>query len=168
MFIVSYDAIDCLPEEENFLNILFRINGKRLEHKAFLTDAGGAIASTFSVVPEGKLILTTDSVITGSRKLFNLNIRWTLNNRGGMAFGLKSIELHIPEISAPIIFDDIDGVYKTKGIIQIRALAEGEFTALEKKKTAFSFAQGSITLVNPQSGAVERVRLSLPYVTNWN
>lgn len=168
MFIVSYDAIDCLPEEENFLNILFRINGKRLEHKAFLTDAGGAIASTFSVVPEGKLILTTDSVITGSRKLFNLNIRLTLNNRGGMAFGLKSIELHIPEISAPIIFDDIDGVYKTKGIIQIRALAEGEFTALEKKKTAFSFAQGSITLVNPQSGAVERVRLSLPYVTNWN
>lgn len=167
-FIVSYDAIDCLPEEENFLDILFRINGKRLEHKAYFTEAGGASASTFSVVPEGKLILTADSVIAGSRKLFNLNIRLTLNNRGGTAFGLKSIELHIPEMSAPIIFDDIDGVYKTKGIIQIRALAEGEFTALEKKKSAFSFAQGSITLVNPQSGAVERVRLSLPYVTNWN
>lgn len=167
MFIISYDAIDCLPEEENFLDILFRINGKKLEHKAYLTEAGGAGTSTFSVVPEGKLILTADSVITGERKLFNLNIRLTLNNRGGTPFGLKSIELHMPEISAPIIFDDIDAVYKTKGVMQVKALAEGEFTVLKTKKTAFSFVKGSITLVNPQSGAVERIRLSLPYVTNW-
>lgn len=73
----------------------------------------------------------------------------------------------MPEFSAPIIFDDIDGVYKTKGVLQIKALAEGEFTALEKKKSVFSFVQGSITFVNPQTGAVERTRLSLPYVTNW-
>lgn len=64
-------------------------------------------------------------------------------------------------------FDDIDGVYKTKGIVQIKALAEGEFTAREKKSSAFSFAKGSITLVNPLTGAVERTQLSLPYVTNW-
>lgn len=166
-FIVSYDAIDCLPEEENFLDIVFRINGKRLAHKAYLQDAGGAEASTFSVVPEGKLILTADSVVASERKIVNINIRLTLNNRGGTPFGLKAIELHVPDFSAPIVFDDIDGVYKTKGVLQVRALAEGEFTALEKKKSAFSFVQGSITLVNPQSGAVERVRLSLPYVTNW-
>lgn len=46
---------------------------------------------------------------------------------------MKALELHVPEISAPIIFDDIDGVYKTKGIIQIKALAEGEFTVGEKR-----------------------------------
>lgn len=167
MFIISYDAMDCLPEEENFLDILFRINGKKLNHKAYLAEAGGAGTSTFSVVPEGKLILTADSIVTSHRKLYNLNIRLTLNNRGGTAFGLKSIELHVPEISAPIIFDDIDGVYNTKGIIQIKALTKGEFTLLEKKKSALSFIQGSITLVNPQSEAIERIRLSLPYVTNW-
>lgn len=167
MFIISYDAIDCLPEEENFLDILFRINGKKLEHKVYLAEAGGAGTSAFSVVPEGKLILTADSVVASNRKLFNLNIRLTLNNRGGTAFGLKSIELHVPEISAPIIFDDINSVYNTKGAIQIKALTKGEFTLLEKKKTAFSFIQGSITLVNPQSEAIERIRLSLPYVTNW-
>ena len=105
--------------------------------------------------------------MASERKIININIRLTLNNRGGTPFGLKAIELHVPEFSAPIVFDDIDGVYKTKGVLQVRALAEGEFTALEKKKSAFSFVQGSITLVNPQSGAVERVRLSLPYVTNW-
>lgn len=166
-FIITYDAIDCLPEEENFLDILFRIGGKKLEHKAFLTEAGGAGTTTFSVVPEGKLILTADSVDAARRKLYNINIRLTLNNRGGTPFGLKAIELHVPEISAPIVFDDIDGVYKTKGVLQIRALAEGDFTVREKKNSAFSFVEGSVTFVNPQTGAVERKRLSLPYVTNW-
>lgn len=167
-FIISYDAIDCLPEEENFLNIQFVIEGKRLAHKAFLNEAGGAAAgATFSVVPEGKLILTADSVVAAQRKIFNINIRLTLNNRGGTPFGLKALELHVPELSAPIVFDDIDAVYKTKGVLQVRALAEGEFTALEKKKSAFSFVQGSVTLVNPQTGAVERIKLSLPYVSNW-
>lgn len=52
-------------------------------------------------------------------------------------------------------------------IIQIKALAEGEFTVGEKKKSLFSFVQGAITFVNPQTGAVERSQLSLPYVTNW-
>lgn len=164
MFVISYDAEDCLPEEENFLNISLVAGGKRLQHKAFLNEAGVGNAA-FSVVPEGKLILTADSV--AGRKIFNINIRLTLNNRGGTPFGLKALELHVPEISAPIIFDDIDGVYKTKGIVQIKALAEGEFTAGEKKNSAFSFVQGSVTFVNPQTGAVERTRLSLPYITNW-
>lgn len=164
MFVISYNAEDCLPEEENFLNISLNVGGKRLQHKAFLSESGASGAS-FSVVPEGKLILTADSV--ADRKIFNINIRLTLNNRGGTPFGLKALELHVPEISTPIIFDDIDGVYKTKGIVQIKALAEGEFTAKEKKSSAFSFAQGSITFVNPLTGAVERAKLSLPYVTNW-
>ncbi len=167
LFVVSYDAIDCLPEEDNFLDIAFRIGGKKLSHKAYIKEAGGAGTTTFSVVPEGKLILTADSVAVAGRKIFNINIRLTVNNRGGTAFGLKALELQVPELSAPIVFDDIDGVYKTKGILQIKALAEGEFTALEKKKSAFSFVQGSMTLVNPLTGAVERVKLSLPYVTNW-
>ena len=51
----------------------------------------------FSVVPEGKLVLTADSV--ADRKIFNINIRLTLNNRGGTPFGLKALELHVPEIS---------------------------------------------------------------------
>lgn len=165
MFIISYNAEDCLPEEDNFLNISFVINGKRLQHKAFLNEAGGNGSMSFSVVPEGKLILTADSVV--DRKLYNINIRLTLNNRGGTPFGLKSLELHVPDISTPIIFDDIDGVYKTKGIVQIKALAEGEFTAKEVKSSAFSFVKGSITFVNPLTGAVERSQLSLPYVTNW-
>lgn len=104
MFIISYNAQDCLPEEENSLDITFIINGKRYQHQAFLSEAGGGVGSgSFSVVPEGKIILTADSVVAADRKLFNINIRLTLNNRGGTPFGLKALELHVPEISTPII-----------------------------------------------------------------
>lgn len=164
VFVISYTAEDCLPEEENFLNISLTVGGKRIQHKVFLGEAETGNRA-FSVVPEGKLILTADSV--SDRKIFNINIRLTLNNRSGTPFGLKALELHVPEISAPIVFDDINGVYKTKGIIQIKALAEGEFTVGEKKKSAFSFVQGAVTFVNPQTGGVERSQLSLPYITNW-
>jgi hypothetical protein len=162
-FLISYNAEDCLPEEENTLLIRLQIEGKRLEQKAYLSEAGGG--QTFSVVPEGKLILTADSV--AERVIHNINVRLTINNRGGLPFGLKAIELHVPELSTPLIFDDINAVYKSKGIVQIKALAEGEFTAREKKSSPVSFVSGSITVVNPQSGAVERLRISLPYVTNW-
>jgi hypothetical protein len=162
-FLITYNTEDCLPEEENTLLIRLQVEGKRLEQKAYLNEAGAG--QTFSVVPEGKLILTADSV--AERVIYNINVRLTMNNRGGLPFGLKAIELHVPELSTPLIFDDINAVYKSKGIIQIKAVAEGEFTAREKKTSPVSFISGSITVVNPQSGAVERLRLSLPYVTNW-
>lgn len=165
-FLVTYDAVDCLPEEENFLNVMFQVNGRRLQRKAYFSEAGGAGAN-FSVVPEGKIYLTADSVVVADRKLYNINIRLSLNNRGGMPFGLKSIELEVPDLSAPIIFDDIDGVYKTRGILQVRALAEGEFTAREKKAAGLKMVSGAVNLVNPGTGAVERVRIQLPYATNW-
>ena len=34
-FIVTYDVIDCLGDEENFINVQFRINGKRIESKFY-------------------------------------------------------------------------------------------------------------------------------------
>ena len=50
MFLITYSAEDCLPEEENFLNISLTVGGKRLQHKAFLNEAGtGSMA--FSVLP---------------------------------------------------------------------------------------------------------------------
>ncbi len=166
-FIVSYDAADCLPDEENTLKMTFNINGKRYDHEAFLTESGGAAINTFSVVPEGRLVLLADSVSAADRKVFNITIRMTLNNRSGSAYGLKALELHVPELATPIIFDDINAVYETKGIMAIKFLAEGAFRVKESKPSAVSMAEGSITFVNPQTGAIERKRLSLSYSTNW-
>ncbi len=167
MFMVTYDAIDCLPEEENFLAINFRIDGKKIGHKAMLKEAGGAGIATFSVVPEGRIIFTADSTVAAERKVYDINVRLTLNNRGGTAFALKSVELQIPEIVSPLVFDDIDAIYSSAGIIQVKMLAKGSFSVREAKKSAFSFVEGSMTLVNPQTGVVERKKLSLPYITNW-
>ncbi len=166
-FIVTYDAIDCLPEEENIIKILFKINGKKYEHLAYLSESGGAGTSGFSVVPEGRIVLTADSVAVAERKIFNINVRLTLNNRSSLPFGLKALELHVPELSAPIIFDDIDLVYETKGVLPVKFRAEGAFTVHAAKKSALPMVQGSVTFVNPTTGTLERKRLSLPYVTNW-
>lgn len=168
MFVINYNAEDCVADDENYLQITFTIEGKRIAHKAYLKAANGVGGGTFSVVPEGKIVLTADSADTASRKVYDLIIRLTLNNRGGTAFGLKAIELTVPEFSTPIVFDDVNATYRTKGIIQVKALAEGEFTVLEQKESALNYIQGALTLVNPETGAIERVRLSLPYVTNWN
>ena len=127
--IITYDDTDCLPEEENYLDVLFRIDGKRVESK-FSINANSTDGK-FLVVPEGKVVLAAKSV------------------------------------SVPIVFDDINSVYTTKGVIQVNVVAEGEFTARQKKSSALSFVQGAVMIVNPQTQAVERVRLSLPYVTNW-
>ena len=164
-FVITYDAIDCLPEEENFLNVQLRIDGKRLERKFPINS--GSSEGTFLLVPEGKVILTAESVSAADRKLTNISIRLTLNNRGGQPFGLKAMELQVPELSAPIVFDDINAMYTTKGAIQVNAKAEGEFTAKEKKSSALPLVQGAVMIVNPETLAIERIRLSLPYVTNW-
>lgn len=41
-FIIAYNAVDCLPEEDNLLDITFVINGKRIQHRAFLNESGAS------------------------------------------------------------------------------------------------------------------------------
>lgn len=167
-FVINYDASDCLPEEENFLDIQFRIEGKQLRQKAFLAEGTQATAdSQLSLAPEGKVVLTAALVDTSARTLTNINIRLSVNNRNGTTFGLKSIELEVPELTSPLVFDDIDAVYSTKGLIQIKALAQGEASVRNVKKSNFSFVTGYMTVVNPNTNAVEKIKISLPYTTNW-
>ncbi|MDR0989097.1 MAG: plethodontid receptivity factor PRF [Prevotellaceae bacterium] len=165
-FLVTFRTDDCLAEEENTLTARLFTEGKRLEQKITLPSSGGIGAPTFSVVPEGKIMITTDSV--ADRTLYNLHIRLTLNNRGGLPFGLKAMELHVPGLTVPLVFDDINAVYKSKGIIQLKTTAQGKYTLQAPKASDHPMVQGAVTLVNPQTGAIERVRLSLTYQTNFH
>lgn len=162
-FIISYDDSDCLPDEENYVEITFRIAGKRLVKRHLLDAADDA---AMSVVPEGRLYLTTDTV--DGRTLHNVTLRMTINNLGGTPFGLKSVELTLPDIPAPLVFDDIDKVYEAKGTIQVVLVAKGRFEAAEKRSGAFTFAQGAMVLADPTTGTLQRVRIYLPYETNWD
>lgn len=163
-FLISYDATDCLPDEENFLDIAFIIEGKRLTHKAYLNQGQ---TENFSVVAEGKLFLIASDVDAEARKLTDISLRMTLNNKGETAFGIKSIELEVPDLTTPLIFDDIDAVYSTKGIIQLRVVSEGKFTVRKQKSSNSGLVRGAITVVNPNTERIERIRIALPYTTNW-
>ena len=145
-----------------------RIENKKLQQRAIIgVDADATINIAQAIVPEGKIILTANAVNKQDRTLTDINIRMTLNNRQGITFGLKSIELEVPELTAPLVFDDIDAIFGSKGIIQVKALAEGTMKARTTKKSRFAFVKGTITVVNPTTNGVERIKVSLPYTTNW-
>lgn len=163
-FIIRYDATDCLPDEENYLDIKFTFEGKRLSYKATLNSSE---AESFSVLPEGKLYLLASEMDAATRKLTDIVLRMTLNNRGDTAFGIKSIELEVPDLTTPLVFDNIDAVYSTKGIIQVKMLAEGSFSIRKQKTNESGMVRGAVTVVNPTSGRIERIRITLPYTTNW-
>lgn len=163
-FLISYDATDCLPDEENYLDIAFIIEGKRLTYKAYLNQAA---TESFSVVAEGKIYLLAAEVDANARKLTDISLRMTLNNKGETAFGIKSIELEIPDLTTPLIFDNLDAVYSSKGIIQLKVLAEGQFNVRQQKSVSSGLVKGAITVANPNTGRIERIRIALPYATNW-
>ncbi len=41
-FIISYDAIDCLPDEDNTIELIFNIDGTRLKRVDYISEYGGA------------------------------------------------------------------------------------------------------------------------------
>lgn len=164
-FTITYDAVDCLPEEENFLNVEFRINGKRIDSK-FLISTASADDGNFLVVPEGRVILSAETVSEDGGKLRNIGVNLTLNNRGGQPFVLQSLELQVPELATPVVIDELEDEYTTKGIIQVKLLTEGEF-ALKEKTSSLQFVQGALTVVNKKTKEAKRIRLSLPYAVKW-
>jgi len=168
-FIITYSTDDCLPEEENSITVTFRINGRTLERK-FIIGAGEETLAdnSIQVIPTGKIYLVPDTISPENHTITGLEIRLTLDNRNGASFGLKGLELTIPEISTPVLFDDIDTVYSTKGKIQIKARANGTLRISDSKRSAAKFANGRVLIVNPDTQSVQSIRLALPYSTNWN
>ena len=160
---ITYDTSDCLPDEENYLTVSFRVRGKRVEHRMSL-NGGGMQSGKFSVVPEGSVILTADTesgIITG------LDIRLTLNNRGTTDFGVKSLELNVPGLAAPVIIDDIDAVYSSRGLVKLNCRVQGDIRLAQGAAGTSRMLGGRIMLVNPLSGSVVSTRLSLPFTKNW-
>ena len=167
-FMITYDDSDCLEDEENVIEATFRIEGKRITHKFSLSECGsGSGSQTLSVTPEGKVALSAALVDADARTVTNVSVRLTVNNRNGGEFGVKSLELSVPDLTVPLIFDNIDAVYSTKGLIQIKLVAEGECSLRKTKSSSFGFVTGTLCIVNPATGAVESVKISLPYSTNW-
>lgn len=167
-YTITYNSIDCLPEEQNSVSVSFRINGKTIQ-RDFIIGANGESDETsgIKVVPTGKIYLTADTISQENKTISGLDIRMTLDNITGQPFGLKSIELTIPGIATPVVFDDIDAVYSTKGKIQVKAHADGTLRLTGTKHSAAKFINGKINIVNPSTQSIQSIRLALTFSTNW-
>ena len=82
------------------------------------------------------------------------NLWVTLAFFGGIAL-IALIDFFIPDAENP------------HELHQINALAEGTYRVPAVSKSTLHVANGTITVVNPVTQAVERIRLSLPYSCNW-
>lgn len=169
VFKINFDASDCLPDEVNTITTTFRIGDRKLEQTFEITPIGsGSDKASFAVVPSGKVYLSAGSSSAAERTLSDISVRLTLDNKGGTPFGVKALELKVPELASEIVLDNLDLVFTTPGLVEVNAMAEGSFRVSEMKSTTTSFVTGALTVVNPDTGAVERIRLTLPYTTNWN
>ena len=167
-FLVTYDDSECIEDEENTIDVMLRLEGKRLTYKISLTEAGSGFGSQkFSIAPEGKVLLTAAMVDAAEREVTDVTVRLTVNNRNGNKFAVKSFELNVPDIAVPLVFDNVDAIYSTKGLIQRKMLAQGEYSLRQVKKNDFGFVKGTLNVVNPDTGAIEPIKVALPYSTNW-
>ena len=112
-------------------------------------------------------MLTSAMVDAAAREVTDITVRLTVNNRNGSKFAVKSLELNVPDLAVPLIFDNADAVYSTKGLIQIKMLAKGDCSLRKVKKGDFAFVNGTLTVVNPNTGAIEPIKVALQYSTNW-
>ena len=168
-FKITFNSDDCLDDEVNTITVNFKVGGRNLAHSFTIPAAAQSdIPSSFDIVATGTVHLTAESSDTQARTVSNIDVRLSLDNKSGLKFGLKGIELRVPDLSTPIVLDNLDLVYTTKGVVQARAQAQGTFRVAERRKSTASFATGTATVVNPLTGAVERLRFTLPYTTNWN
>lgn len=163
-FRIEYDTADCIEDEDNYINVSFRINGKKTERKfSFGHDEP---AGKFSVVPQGTVYLTADTVSTTDNTVSGIEIRLTLNNRGTTDFGVKSLELNVPGLRRALIIDDIDAVYTSRGNVTLKCRVNGTIAA-DTSAPFTGTLSGRISLVNPLSGSVTQTRIALPYAADW-
>lgn len=67
---------DQIEDEENFINVQLRLDGKRLSHKFSLAEAGAGNADQrLSLVPEGKVMLTAAMVDAAAREVTDITVR---------------------------------------------------------------------------------------------
>lgn len=163
-FRIKYDSSDCIDDEDNYISVMFRINGKKTERKFAFGDSSSH--ERFSVIPQGTVYLTADSVSVADKTISGIEIRLTLNNRGTTDFGVKSLELNVPGLNKNLIIDDIDAIYTTSGNVTLKCRVNGSFNIREMSNLPKTLS-GRIYLVNPLKGAVTQHRISLPYSSNW-
>ncbi len=165
---VTFNSEFCLEDEENYIEFNTKVGSNRLKGKYVIPISVSEQQSAFSVVPTGTIQLNAADIDGEERTLSDITIRLSLDNKGGVPFGVKSIELHVPTLRTPITVDNIDAVFSTKGIVQLEVSYEGTVSATDRRTSAVKLVSGTVTVVNPETEAVQSVKVALPYRANWD
>lgn len=167
IFRVYYDTADCLDDEDNYIDVTFRIKGKKVSrHFVIKSDAGNdASGGKFLIVPCDRIVLAADSINAAKSTVGAVNVTLTLDNRGDTDFGVKALHMSVPGLATPIDVDNIDAIYTSRGIIKIRCRVMGTLRVTSRHQS--QTATGTVDVVNPLTERVERVRFALPFTVNW-
>mgnify|MGYP000562913749 CR=1 FL=1 len=167
IFKVYYETADCLDDEDNYVDVTFRIKGKKVaRHFVIKADDGeGAGNGKFSIVPCDRVVLTADSINAAKATIGAINVTMTLDNRGDTDFGVKALHMSVPGLATPIDVDNIDAIYTSRGIVKVRCKVMGTLRVTSRHPS--QTVTGTIDVVNPLTERVERVRFALPFTVNW-
>lgn len=164
---VTFNGDYCLDDEENYIEFNTAVGSNRLKGRYIIPSADKAPVSAPVIVPTGTILLTAGEIDGEDRTVSDITVRISLDNKSGMTFGVKSIELHVPTLRIPVVIDNIDVVFSSKGIVQCTAAYEGTIAATDRRTSSVKLVSGTITIVNPETEAVEQIRIALPYRANW-
>ncbi|MFG6391703.1 MAG: plethodontid receptivity factor PRF [Candidatus Amulumruptor sp.] len=168
IFKVYYETADCLDDEDNYVDVTFRIKGKKVaRHFVIKADDGdGAGNGKFSIVPCDRVVLTADSINAAKATIGAVNVTMTLDNRGDTDFGVKALHMSVPGLATPIDVDNIDAIYTSRGIVKVRCKVMGTLRVTSSHPS--QTVTGTIDVVNPLTERVERLRFALPFTVNWD
>ena len=168
IFKVYYETADCLDDEDNYVDVTFRIKGKKVaRHFVIKADDGeGAGNGKFSIAPCDRVVLTADSINAAKSTIGAVNVTMTLDNRGDTDFGVKALHMSVPGLATPIDVDNIDAIYTSRGIVKVRCKVMGTLRVTSRHPS--QTVTGTIDVVNPLTERVERLRFALPFTVNWN
>ncbi len=165
-FKVYYETADCLDDEDNYVDVTFRIKGKSVSrHFVIKAGADGADGGKFAVVPCDRVVLVAGTIDVSAATVGDVDITMTLDNRGDTDFGVKALHMSVPGLATPIDVENIDAIYTSRGIIKLRCKVMGTLRVISAGQA--STVTGTVDVVNPLTERVERIRFALPFTVNW-
>ncbi len=170
---VTYDSTGCLDEDNNFIEVSYRIPYAPIKKQIFPTMT----SSPLRIISNGgmNIKMLQPKSVEGSAphgddvevvSVDGLQIEFQLDNRSSTVAKLTSLILNINESNTTISASnlDIDIVQGVSSIyipfdknIDIRQSNSSE------KYTSLAFTKGSLTIVNPSNGRVQTLPLVVKY-----
>lgn len=155
-FVVRYNYDGCIDTEENNIKVSYRFGAKVVSGSLYFDVASAyvAIAAIDKVVL--RPAVKADSVAS-------IAVEITLDSKYDAPFIVRSVDLSVPSISAPLVATGLSVEYKGKGIHKLQVVCDGDFAISKVTKASLDMARGRIVVENKKTGERKSVSVGLGY-----